>query len=89
MMAPSEARRELSSHTNFYEKALFVKPTWRLPLRAERNGFECPSRYASIRTFCEPTPRWLGAQDEIRLFGLYQGAAIFLAVFFGRWTKFA
>ena len=52
---------------NFYEKALFVKPTWRLLLEAECNGFECPSRYASIRTFSEPTPRWLGAYDEIRL----------------------
>jgi hypothetical protein len=36
---------------NFYEKALFVKPTWRLVSVAECNGFECPSRYASIRTF--------------------------------------
>jgi hypothetical protein len=29
---------------NFYEKALFVKPTWRLASVAECNGFECPSR---------------------------------------------
>jgi len=29
---------------SFYEKALFVKPTWRLLLEAECNGFECPSR---------------------------------------------
>jgi hypothetical protein len=40
-------------HTNFYEKALFVKPTWRLVSVAECNGFECPSRYASIRTLGE------------------------------------
>jgi hypothetical protein len=26
-------------HTNFYEKALFVKPTWRLLSVAECNGF--------------------------------------------------
>ena len=38
---------------NFYEKALFVKPTWRLVSVAECNGF-CPSRYASIRTSKEP-----------------------------------
>jgi hypothetical protein len=35
---------------NFYEKAQFVKPTWRLYLVAERICFH-PSRYASIR--CE------------------------------------
>ena len=40
-------------HPNFYEKALFVKPTWRLVSVAECNGF-CPSRYASIRTSEEP-----------------------------------
>jgi hypothetical protein len=40
-------------HMNFYEKALFVKPTWRLVSVAECNGF-CPSRYASIRTSEEP-----------------------------------
>jgi hypothetical protein len=40
-------------YMNFYEKALFVKPTWRLLLEAECNGFECPSRYASIRTLGE------------------------------------
>jgi hypothetical protein len=33
---------------NFYEKALFVKSTWR-PLCGERNSLFCPSRYASIR----------------------------------------
>jgi hypothetical protein len=26
-------------HANFYEKALFVKPTWRLYVVAERNSF--------------------------------------------------
>jgi hypothetical protein len=35
---------------NFYEKALFVKPTWRPSMVAERKSF-CLSRYASIR--CE------------------------------------
>jgi len=39
---------------NFYEKALFVKPTWRPSVVAERISF-CPSRYASIRTRGEPT----------------------------------
>jgi hypothetical protein len=42
-----------ASKLNFYEKALFVKPTWRLASVAECNGFECPSRYASIRTLGE------------------------------------
>ncbi len=51
---------------NFYEKALFVKPTWR-PLRGVTRLL-CPSRYASIRTLEEPSLWWLGAQDEIRLF---------------------
>jgi hypothetical protein len=38
-------------HTNFYEKALFVKPTWRPWIVAECINF-CPiARYASIR--CE------------------------------------
>ena len=39
---------------NFYEKALFVKPTWRPSMVAERKSF-CLSRYASIRTFGEFT----------------------------------
>jgi hypothetical protein len=38
-------------HTDFYEKALFVKPTWRLYLVAERICFRPIARYASIR--CE------------------------------------
>jgi hypothetical protein len=39
---------------NFYEKALFVKPTWRPRcLWCERQPF-CPSRYASIRTSVSP-----------------------------------
>jgi hypothetical protein len=33
----------------------------------QRRNCSCPSRYASIRTFCEPTLWWLGAYDEIRL----------------------
>src|SRR5215204_425413 len=33
----------------------------------QRRNCSCPSRYASIRTFYEPTLRWLGAYDEIRL----------------------
>jgi hypothetical protein len=44
---------------NFYEKALFVKAAVAATV-SECNGFR-PSRYASIRTFGEPTPRWLGA----------------------------
>jgi hypothetical protein len=45
-------------HTNFfYEKALFVKPTWRLFSVAECNGFRMPysALCASIRTFGEPS----------------------------------
>jgi hypothetical protein len=52
---------------DFYEKALFVKSRrggWSL---WQRRNCLYPSRYASIRTFCEPTLRWLGAYDEIRL----------------------
>jgi len=64
---------------DFYEKAHVVKPTWRLCIVAERNSF-CPSRYASIRTFGEPTLRWLGASDEIRLDSATEGAAIVRAV---------
>jgi hypothetical protein len=50
---------------NFYEKALFVKAAVAATV-SECNGLR-PSRYASIRTFGEPTLRWLGAWDEIRL----------------------
>ena len=63
---------------DFYEKALFVKPTWRLVSVVNATADLCPSRYASIRTLGEPTSsRWLGAFDEIRLLGLIEGAAIF------------
>jgi hypothetical protein len=44
---------------NFYEKALFVKAAVAATV-SECNGLR-PSRYASIRTFGEPTLRWLGA----------------------------
>jgi hypothetical protein len=40
--------------TNFYEKALFVKPTWRLCIVAKRNSLGPFARYASIRTVSEP-----------------------------------
>src|SRR5215212_171223 len=61
--APRDSRAALGSKgpvlyrisdTNFYEKALFVKPTWRPSMVAERKSF-CLSRYASIRTFGEFT----------------------------------
>jgi hypothetical protein len=43
-------------YADFYEKALFVKPTWRLLAVAECNGFRMPfARYASIRTVSEST----------------------------------
>jgi hypothetical protein len=35
---------------DFYEKALFVKPTWRLYIVVGCNGFLPFARYASIRT---------------------------------------
>src|SRR5215208_5430274 len=38
-----------SFKANFYEKALFVKPTWRLRCVVNATAL-CPSRYASIRT---------------------------------------
>jgi hypothetical protein len=47
-------------YANFYEKALFVKPTWRLLFEAECNGCSLPfARYASIRTSCEPHSSWV------------------------------
>jgi hypothetical protein len=49
-------------HTDFYEKALFVKPTWRLPCGG--CNYSVPfARYASIRTLGELTLSlwWLGA----------------------------
>jgi hypothetical protein len=39
----SFAAREARDYADFYEKALFVKPTWRLYLVAERICFR-PSR---------------------------------------------
>ncbi len=41
---------------NFYEKALFIKPTWRLRYVVNATAL-CPSRYASIRTVSEFTLR--------------------------------
>ena len=46
-----EPRSSSPVHANFYEKALFVKPTWR-PLCGDATTL-CPSRYASIRTLEE------------------------------------
>jgi len=40
--------------TNFYEKALFVKPTWRLPYGLRNRSLPF-ARYASIRTVGELT----------------------------------
>jgi len=65
---------------DFYEKAHFVKPTWRLLSVAEAQLLMQFARYASIRTFGEPTLRWLGAYDEIRVDSATEGAAIFRAV---------
>ena len=45
---------------NFYEKALFVKTDVAAALVVNATAL-CPSRYASIRTFGEPTLWWLGA----------------------------
>jgi hypothetical protein len=39
---------------NFYEKALFVKPTWRPALCGVNANCLYPSRYASIRTSVSP-----------------------------------
>jgi hypothetical protein len=55
---------------DFYEKAHFVKPTWRPSTWPSAMAALCPSRYATMRTFDEPTLRWLGAYNEIRLFEL-------------------
>jgi hypothetical protein len=45
-------------YANFYEKALFVNPTWRLNLVAESNSCLPFARGASIRTFGEPRSLW-------------------------------
>jgi hypothetical protein len=59
-------------NANFYEKALFVKPTWR-PRCVANSTALCRSRYATIRTFGEPHSLWwLGAFDEILLVGLQE-----------------
>ena len=50
---------------------ILSRPTWR-PYRDRAQLLLCPSRYASIRTFGEPTPRWLAVHYEIRLFGATQ-----------------
>jgi hypothetical protein len=46
---------------NFYEKALFVKPTWRPNLVAKCNSCVPFARYASIRTFDKPLSSVAGA----------------------------
>jgi hypothetical protein len=45
---------QLDYFSYFYEKAHFVKPTWRLYV-AERNSSLRPSHYASICTVSEST----------------------------------
>ena len=66
---------------NFHEKAHFVKADVAAVVAAKPNGFLCPSRYASIRTFSEPTLFGGSVHYEIRLdSGYYSGAAIFLPV---------
>ena len=62
---------------NFYEKALFVKPTWRLRCVVDAT-IPCPSRYASIRTLSGSSLWWLGALWDPSFRA--KGAAIFLAV---------
>ncbi len=58
---------EAPPYTDFYEKALFVKPTWR-PLCGGRICCVPFARYASIRTLLVSLLfLWLGAYDEIRL----------------------
>jgi len=65
---------------NFHEKAHFVKGRRGGLGVAERYGFPCPSRDASIRTLGEPL---FGGSVHygIRLFGLpIEGAAIFASI---------
>jgi hypothetical protein len=50
-------------YANFHEKAPFLKAdVAALEIVAERNCFECPSRYASIRTRGELTLFFLVAR---------------------------
>jgi hypothetical protein len=66
---------------NFHEKAHFVKGRRGGLGVAERNGFLCPSRYASIRTLGEPALFGGSVHYGIRLFGLpIEGAAIFASI---------
>jgi hypothetical protein len=59
----------------------------------ETNGFLCPSRYASIRTFSEPTIFGGSVHYEIRLDSDYQLKALqssYRSLLLQRgWTKFA
>ena len=57
-------------HANFHEKAQFVKGRRGGLVAVETNGFECPSRYASIRTLGETTLFGDSVHYGIRLFGL-------------------
>jgi hypothetical protein len=50
---------------NFYEKALFVKPTWR-PLPVVNATTLCPSRYASIRTLSGSQSLFGGSVHRMR-----------------------
>jgi hypothetical protein len=65
-------------YANFHEKAQFVKGRRGGLVAVETNGFLCPSRYASIRTFNEPTLFGGSVHYEIRLFGLPRRRCILL-----------
>ncbi len=72
---------------DFYEKAHFVKPTWRLP-RGRVQRLLYPSRYASIRTLSVSHSLYGSpVHYEIHLFRLISGAAIFRAVSPFGWAK--
>ena len=58
-------------------------------LVTECNGFECPSRYASIRTVSVSSLFGDSVHRMRSVLIRAKGAAIFRAVFLERWTKFA
>jgi hypothetical protein len=85
--------RRVRGRANFYEKALFVKPTWRLVSVAECNGLECPSRAMLLSALPRSHTLLSGSVHLMRsVLSSYQGgAAIFRAVspHARGWTEFA
>jgi hypothetical protein len=77
MAYPGNRTCETPVKANFHEKALFVKPTWRL-LAVERND---SVSFAMLPSALSVSPLFGDSVHyEILLFGLFEDAAIFGAV---------